>query len=72
MPDIEEVISFTEAAKVKDCGRNTLYRAADDGRLNTVEVGRRRMIVQDEKWQTFEPKLIGHRARQQADTSDEE
>jgi excisionase family DNA binding protein len=72
MPDIEEVISFTEAAKVKDCGRNTLYRAADDGRLNAVEVGGRRMIVQDEKWTSFQPNLIGHRARQQAHTPDEE
>lgn len=72
MPDISDVLSFTEAAEIKDCGRNTLYRAADDGRISTVEVGGRRMIVQDEDWEQFEPELTGHRARQQADTPDYE
>lgn len=71
MPDTTDVISFTEAAKVKDCGRNTLYRAADDGRLNAIEVGGRRMIVRDAQWRDFQPKLVGHRARQQADTPDD-
>lgn len=63
MPDTSEVISFTDAARVKQCGRNTLYRAVEDGRLNDIEVGRRRMIVKDEKWNAFEPESVGLRAQ---------
>lgn len=64
MPDIEDVITFTDAAEDKNCGRTTLYRAADDGRLNTVEVGNRRMLVMDEKYEAFEPEWRGRRTRQ--------
>jgi excisionase family DNA binding protein len=67
MVHISDVISFTAAAKVKKCGRNTLYRAANDGRLNAVEVSGRQMLVRDQKWEEFEPKVIGHRARKLAD-----
>lgn len=63
MPDISEVISFTDAAQVKQCGRNTLYRAVEDGRLNDIEVGGRRMLVKDERWDTFEPEVVGLRAQ---------
>lgn len=63
MLDISEVISFTDAAQVKQCGRNTLYRAVEDGRLNDVEVGSRRMLVKDEKWDAFEPESVGLRAQ---------
>lgn len=62
MPDISEVISFSDAARQKGCSRTTLYRAVDDGRLNDVHVGDRRMLVKDEKWEAFEPKFIGRRA----------
>lgn len=72
MPDTTDVISFSEAAQEKDCSRTTLYRAADDGRLNDTDVGGRRMIVKDEKWQAFEPEFIGGRAEKYSDdTSDE-
>jgi hypothetical protein len=33
----------------------------DDGRLNDVEVGGRRMLIKDEAWTGFEPVLIGAR-----------
>jgi hypothetical protein len=29
------------------------------------------MIVQDETWEEYEPRMLGHRARQQADTPEE-
>ena len=60
---IDDVISFSDAAREKGCSRATLYRAADDGRLNAVDVGGRRMLVQDEAWADFEPKLRGGRVR---------
>lgn len=63
MPDVEDLITFTEAAEDKDCGRNTLYRAVDDGRLNAVKVGDRKMLVMDEKYRQFQPKWTGARAR---------
>lgn len=61
MPNIEDLITFTEAAEAKNCGRNTLYRAVDDGRLNAVKVGDRKMLVTDEKYEAFEPKETGAR-----------
>lgn len=67
MTDISDVISFSDAAKEKGCGRNTLYRAAEDGRINDVKVGNRRMIVQDEKWDAFQPEYIGRRAQKYSD-----
>lgn len=45
----------------RDCGRNTLYRAVDDGRLNAVMVGDRKMLVQDDEYEAFEPKETGAR-----------
>jgi len=65
MPDAEDLITFTDAAKDLDCGRTTLYRAASDGRLNTVEVGDRKVLVKDEKYETFEPEWRGRRVNQQ-------
>jgi len=60
---IDDVISFSEAAEQIGCSRTTLYRAVDDGRLRDVEVGGRRMLVKDETWESFEPKLRGGRLR---------
>lgn len=61
--DPNEVISFSDAASEIGCSRSTLYRAADDGRLNDVEIAGRKVILMDEAWENFEPKLIGGRAR---------
>lgn len=60
---IDDVLSFSDAARKKGCSRTTLYRAARDGRLNAVDVGGRRMIVRDAAWDAFEPKLKGGRVR---------
>lgn len=69
---IDDVISFSAAAQKKGCSRTTLYRAVDDGRLNDVEVGGRRMLVRDEAWENFEPKLMGGRVRKlESDDNDE-
>jgi excisionase family DNA binding protein len=70
MPDTQDVISFSEASRVKGCSRTTLYRAVEDGRLNDVEVGDRRMIVKDLKWDFFEPEFTGRRAGKYDDSSD--
>ncbi|MCS3615879.1 hypothetical protein [Salinibacter ruber] len=72
MPDVSKVISFTDAAEVKQCGRNTLYRAVEDGRLNDIEVGSRRMLVEDEKWDAFEPESVGLRAQKPNNEDSEE
>ena len=69
MPTVDDVLSFSAAAELKECSRTTLYRAADDGRLNDVTVGGRRMIVEDEKWSSFEPERVGARAQQMDSTS---
>jgi excisionase family DNA binding protein len=71
MCDVTDVISFSQAAEQKSCSRATLYRAVDDGRLNDVVVGDRRMLIQDEKWNDFEPEIIGLRARKLSDTSNQ-
>lgn len=73
MCSVSDVISYSEAAEEKSCSRATLYRAVGDGRLNDVEVGGRRMLLKDEKWEAFEPKFIGGRAEKFSDdTSDNE
>lgn len=61
--DPDDVITFSDAARDIGCSRTTLYRAVDDGRLNDVEVGGRRMLLKDEKWEDFEPKLTGGRVQ---------
>jgi hypothetical protein len=66
-----DLISFTDAARLKDCGRNTLYRAADRGQINTVEVSGRKMIVRDEAFASFEPKWTGARARNEKNDADD-
>jgi excisionase family DNA binding protein len=71
--DPDDLISFSDAAREIGCSRTTLYRAADDGRLNDVEVGGRRMLLKDEAWADFEPRLKGGRVRkleQDNDTSE--
>ena len=60
------VTTFSEAAEEKSCGRATLYRAVEDGRLNTAEVGKRDMILRDEKYRAFTPKNTGFRRRKQS------
>lgn len=59
----DDLISFSDAAREIGCSRTTLYRAVDDGRLNDVEVGGRRLLVKDEAWEDFEPNLVGGRAQ---------
>lgn len=66
MPDISEVLSFSEAAEKKGCARSTLYRAAHDDRIHTVQVGTRTMIVQDDAWTFFEPQDVGRRVQNQS------
>lgn len=61
MPHHEDLITFTDAAEEKSCGRNTLYRHANAGELNTVKVGDRKLLVKDEKYEQFEPKETGAR-----------
>lgn len=61
--DPDDLISFSDAAREIGCSRTTLYRAVDDGRLNDLEVGGRRMLVKDEAWEEFEPRLKGGRVR---------
>ncbi|WP_263835315.1 excisionase family DNA-binding protein [Salinibacter sp.] len=65
-----DLISFSDAARKIGCSRTTLYRAADDGRLNDVEVGGRRMLIKDEAWEAFEPTLTGGRVRMLEDEDD--
>lgn len=66
----DDLISFSEAAREIGCSRTTLYRAVDDGRLNDLEVGGRRMLVKDESWDDFEPTLTGGRVRKLEEQDD--
>jgi len=70
--DPNDLISFSDAAREIGCSRTTLYRAADDGRLNDVEVGGRRMLLKDEAWEDFEPRLKGGRVRKLEQEDDED
>lgn len=68
----DDVITFSDAAREVGCSRTTLYRAVDDGRLMAVEVGGRKMILKDEAWDAFEPKLKGARVRKLEEESDDD
>ena len=68
----DDLISFSDAAREIGCSRTTLYRAADDGRLNDMEVGGRRMLLKDEAWEDFEPRLKGGRVRKLKQEDDED
>lgn len=57
----QEYLSVTDAAKAKECSRTTIYRAADDGRINDAEIAGKRLIVADDAWRGFEPKETGFR-----------
>jgi hypothetical protein len=63
------VVSFTQAAKEKDCGRTTLYRARDRDELTVVQVGSRGMILRDDAFENWQPKGPGGRPRQQQSTA---
>ena len=62
-----DYISFTDAAEEKDCGRNTLYRAARDGRINAVEIAGRKLIIKDDQYAEFTPVHTGRRAARDTD-----
>jgi len=59
----EDLLSISNAARKIGCGRATLYRAINDGRLTGVEVDGRTMIVRDEAWENFEPNIVGRRVQ---------
>jgi len=65
------VVSFTQAAKEKDCGRTTLYRARDRDELTVVQVGNRGMILRDDAFEEWEPRGPGGRLRSELNTGDE-
>jgi excisionase family DNA binding protein len=68
----DDLISITSAARELECGRATLYRALDDGRLTGVEVDGRRMLVKDEAWEDYEPNFVGRRAQKFDQDGDED
>ncbi|PQJ33603.1 hypothetical protein BSZ35_02415 [Salinibacter sp. 10B] len=72
MPSIntDDLITISAAAEQKGCSRTTLYRAISDGRLNAVEVGGRRMLLQDKSYRTFEPEWKGGRVQKLQEESE--
>jgi len=60
-----EFISVSEAARRVECGRNTIYRACNDGRLNSERVAGRLVVADDATFRDFEPHYIGARAARQ-------
>lgn len=67
------VITFSAAAEEKGCGRNTLYRAARRGEIDTADVGGVRMILLDEAFAEWAPQEVGgriHRNRSRYGTGD--
>ena len=47
IPTFPLAVSFKEAAEITSVSRSTLRRCANDGRLRTVRLGRRRVIPYD-------------------------
>lgn len=57
----ERIISVTDAAEEKCCGRATIYRAIEDNRLTGIELGGRQVVLQDKKYEDFVPRCMGTR-----------
>jgi hypothetical protein len=60
------VLPISTAAEEKSCGRTTIYRAIRNGDLDTAEVGKRDMVLRNEKYEQFAPKNVGFRRRKQS------
>jgi hypothetical protein len=55
--------TISQAAKEKDCIRDTIYRAIEKDLLNTSEVAGRRLVRMDDKYDAFQPQLTGIRRK---------
>lgn len=47
--DDDHLESITQCARALGCGRTTIYKLLDEGRLRSVHVGRKRMIPRGER-----------------------
>lgn len=61
-----KIVLAREAAEEKECAVNTIYNALKDGRLTQLRRGRLRLVVVDERYESFQPK-IKHRPHQRDD-----
>jgi hypothetical protein len=59
------VIPAPEAARRKDCSRQTIYNALDRGDLTEVSFQDSRLVLVDEKWEDWTPAMRGGRVRAQ-------
>ena len=55
------VIPAPEAARRKDCSRQTIYNALDRDDLTEVSFEKSRLVVMDEKWDEWAPAMRGRR-----------
>ena len=55
------VILASEAARLWKCSGQAVYNALDAERLTEVRMGRHRMILKDDKFQSFKVKEFGGR-----------
>lgn len=55
------VLLATKAAQEKGCTAQAIYNAIDRGDLNEVRMGRHRLVVKDDKYDSFEVKETGGR-----------
>jgi hypothetical protein len=56
------VIPAPEAARRKDCSRQTIYNALSRGDLSEISYGSTRLVLLDEKWKEWMPANRGGRA----------
>jgi excisionase family DNA binding protein len=50
----QKYVTVTEAAKIKECTRSTIYKFIHDGEINICEIGGRGLVVVDEQFQRLE------------------
>lgn len=46
-----EIISITDAAKIKKCSRATIYKLLREEKINSTEIAKKRLIINDDKFQ---------------------
>lgn len=65
---LEGYITVPDAAKIKSCSDKVLYESAKNGRLDSIRLGRTILIVDNEKWTSFDllkkPTTKGKKLRQ--------
>lgn len=65
-----DLVSVTEASKIKATTRQTIYSAIERGDIDGTEISGRTVVVCNKRWQEWQPQMIGGRVVKQQNEGD--